>query len=83
MTEDEIKALGTGAALVRAALDTSGLSQEMFARVLTWRDSRTVRYWLVGEVVPETVVSRLRWFLALPPTVQRRLLMIVTGAARR
>ncbi|MGI8498385.1 MAG: hypothetical protein ACR2OG_12465 [Gemmatimonadaceae bacterium] len=49
----------TDAELVRAAIDASGLSARAWAEQVMVRDERTVRRWLAGRPVPETVRRRL------------------------
>jgi hypothetical protein len=44
-----------GAAVLRAAIDASGLSARRFAVEILIRDERTVRRWLTGEPMPSVV----------------------------
>ncbi len=54
MTEDRV-------ALLRRAIDRSGLSVDKFARTVVVRDKGTVYRWLRGEVaVPDVVVAKLK-----------------------
>ena len=47
-------------ALLRAAIDRSGLSVNEYAREVLTRDGRTVGRWLAGEKpVPAAVVNKL------------------------
>lgn len=51
-------------ALVRAAIDASGLSDAEWARRVAWRDRCTVRDWLAGRRrIPRVVVEGARVLL--------------------
>ncbi len=65
------------AALLRAAIDASGLSSRSFAEWLMSRDERTVRRWNAGEPLPETARTQLRWFLSLSDSQRTRLVAIL------
>lgn len=50
-----------GVALLRRAIDASGLSDSAFAREVLVRDGRTVRGWLYGTApIPKVVLDKLR-----------------------
>jgi len=46
--------------LLRVAIKASGLSPARFAREVVVRDPRTIRRWLRGKPIPETVIHRLK-----------------------
>ena len=46
-------------ALLRAAIQHSGLSVNRYARDVLIRDPRTVRRWLAGGVMPQAVLNKL------------------------
>jgi hypothetical protein len=48
-------------ALLRAAIERSGLSSSEYARAVLIRDPRSVRRWLAGELqIPRAVLDRLK-----------------------
>lgn len=47
--------LVSDAELLRAQIEASGLSAVRFARDVLGRDPRTVRRWLAGETVPDSI----------------------------
>lgn len=48
-------------ALLRTAIDASGLSARKWAEQVAWRDERTIRRWLSGDSpIPALVVEKLR-----------------------
>ena len=68
----------TDAELYHEAVRISGLSSRRFAVRIAWRDERTARRWMEGDVMPALVHERLTWFLALPERERTRLVSIVT-----
>jgi hypothetical protein len=54
----------SAAELVEAAIAASGLSTRKWAERVMVRDERTVRRWLAGHPIPETVIRELRRRLA-------------------
>ena len=51
---------------LRALIEASGLSQVEWARTVVGRDSRTVRRWLAGDVIPDSVVD---WLARIGPVL--------------
>jgi hypothetical protein len=49
-----------GAEMIAAAIRASGLSTRKWAEQVMVRDERTVRRWLAGRPIPETVIRELR-----------------------
>lgn len=49
-----------GRELVLAAIRDSGLSARKWAEQVAFRDERTVRRWLTGGPIPESVLRELR-----------------------
>lgn len=48
-------------ALLRSAIEASGLSARKWAEDVAWREERTVRRWLSGEAeIPAIVLKKLR-----------------------
>jgi hypothetical protein len=58
-------------------IEASGLSARRFARLLAWRDERTIRRWLAGEPMPAVVTERLQALSALEPPAFRALVRLV------
>lgn len=66
------------AELIRAAIDTAGLSARRFAERVLTRDERTIRRWVSGEQpIPEIARERLVWLLALPDGIRSKLIGIL------
>ena len=58
---------------LREAIRRSGLTHSAFARRVVVRDPRTVRRWLSGrQMIPESVLRRLRALLRLPSRCHKR-----------
>lgn len=54
-------------ALLRAAIDRSGLSHRRFAERIMVRDERTVRRWISGEIpIPTVVLDKLQSLIDQP-----------------
>lgn len=69
---------GSEPALVAAAVKATGLPARRFATRVLARDERTVRRWLSGEqAVPDVVVARLYWLLALDADTRAALVAIL------
>lgn len=48
-------------ALLKRVIERSGLSNRAWAETVAWRDERTVRRWLSGEIeIPKNVRERLQ-----------------------
>ncbi|HEY7195496.1 MAG TPA: hypothetical protein VH439_17265 [Gemmatimonadales bacterium] len=48
-------------ALLRAVIDSSGLSDRQWAMTVAWRDERTIRRWLAAAApIPDVVLRQLR-----------------------
>ena len=47
--------------ILRAVIDDSGLTDKAWARLVAWRDRKTIERWLNGSSrMPENVVENLR-----------------------
>lgn len=68
-------------ALIRAAVEASGLSARRFAERVMARDERTIRRWLndADAVVPPIAAERLAWFVELTPAKRARLVALLDG----
>ena len=70
----------TDSELIRAAIDSAGLSARQFAERIIGRDERTVRRWVSGDIaIPPIARAWLEHWLTLSDQTRERIVGALIG----